>query len=432
MNNVQTAEYLLNAIRSAGADKGECTASDSVKTEVYYESGKISMLRSVFNTNVSVKLIKDGKKGRVGLNSTDPEKLDKAVANAIEASADAIPDPEDDVAELTENADFVRGELTPDREGMYNALRAFVDTVKAEYPSISFDSISVEHNLRESTYLNTNGVRFTSRRGGYQFSVMFMAKDGDKTSSFIAGGAEFEDINKPLINHGMVRRLLEEGVRQVETRVIEGKLEGGEVILSPTCVAEMIAYIQGNFISDGVLMDGTSLWKDSLGAEVAAPCFTWKECPCSPELAGGYSLTGDGYAVKDMPVIENGVLKNFTLSRYGAAKTGLSRSANYGGCPIVDAGDTALEDMISSTESGIIMNRFSGGSPGANGDITGVAKNSFLIEKGRVTDALSEVMISGNLAAMLKDIVEISRERVNDGSSILPWIKVRNVVISGK
>jgi PmbA protein len=88
--------------------------------------------------------------------------------------------------------------------------------------------------------------------------------------------------------------------------------------------------------------------------------------------------------------------------------------------------------MIKGVKKGLLLNRFSGGAPGANGDMTGVAKNSFLIEDGKITDALSEVMISGNLASMLKDVTAISKERINNGDSILPWMKVGNIVISGK
>ena len=65
-------------------------------------------------------------------------------------------------------------------------------------------------------------------------------------------------------------------------------------------------------------------------------------------------------------------------------------------------------------------------------DLSGVAKNSFLIENGKVTKALSEVMISGNLADMLRDVVAVSRERECSGYWLLPWVRVRGVTISGK
>ncbi|HZK29555.1 MAG TPA: metallopeptidase TldD-related protein, partial [Clostridia bacterium] len=79
-----------------------------------------------------------------------------------------------------------------------------------------------------------------------------------------------------------------------------------------------------------------------------------------------------------------------------------------------------------------LVGRFSGGNPGTSGDFSGVAKNTFLIENGEVKDALSETMVSGNLADLLVNIRAISSELVKDGSSVLPWIAFNGVVVSGK
>ena len=95
-------------------------------------------------------------------------------------------------------------------------------------------------------------------------------------------------------------------------------------------------------------------------------------------------------------------------------------------------GATPLEELISGVKKGILMGRFSGGSPSPAGDLSGVAKNSFLIENGQVTKPLSEVMISGNLANMLRDTVAVSQERENSGYWLLPWIRVSGITISGK
>jgi PmbA protein len=78
------------------------------------------------------------------------------------------------------------------------------------------------------------------------------------------------------------------------------------------------------------------------------------------------------------------------------------------------------------------MGRFSGGQPGPSGDLSGVAKNSFFIENGRITKPLSEVMISGNLGDMLHDTVAVSLERESSGYWLLPWIRAKGVTISGK
>ncbi len=409
---------------------GECSVGKDVETEIYYESGKISMVRSVFQSSLGIKVLKDKKKGSVSQNKTDDESVKKAVADAMASSEHAKPDEAEGISELLENKVFLRGEAEPDREALYGLMRGFIDDVKRDYPKISFDSVSVQHGYGEKVYMNTNGVVFESKSASNGYSAMFMARQGEKTSSFNYFGAIFEDLETPLIERGMARIILEQTERQIDTKSLEGKFEG-ELIITPSCLSSFIYYIQSNFLSDTALIEDTSLWKDSLGQAVAAPMFSLHSSPRSEELHGGF-FTHDGYEVKNMPIIEEGVLKNFTLSRYGAAKTGRERSASYGGSYIVGSGDKSLEELIVPVKKGLLLNRFSGGSPGANGDFTGVAKNSFLIEDGKITDAVSETMISGNLAQLLMNIKGITAERVNNGSSILPWIRATGVVISGK
>ena len=76
--------------------------------------------------------------------------------------------------------------------------------------------------------------------------------------------------------------------------------------------------------------------------------------------------------------------------------------------------------------------RFSGGEPSPGGDFSGVAKNSFLIENGRITGALSETMISGNIADMLKHGRAVSRATMDDGVVSVPYMAFDGVTISGK
>ena len=96
------------------------------------------------------------------------------------------------------------------------------------------------------------------------------------------------------------------------------------------------------------------------------------------------------------------------------------------------AGEKTLEELISGVEDGLFVYRFSGGQPANNGDFSGVAKNSFRIRNGKITDAVSETMIAGNLADMLKNFVGASSERVKNGCSVLPFAAFSGITISGK
>jgi PmbA protein len=79
---------------------------------------------------------------------------------------------------------------------------------------------------------------------------------------------------------------------------------------------------------------------------------------------------------------------------------------------------------------GAIVGRLSMGMPAANGNFSGVIKNSFAIEGGERKHALAETMIAGNMAQMLRDIVAVSREVIDGGSERLPWIRIANLHFS--
>ena len=120
------------------------------------------------------------------------------------------------------------------------------------------------------------------------------------------------------------------------------------------------------------------------------------------------------------------------ISQYVANKTGLPRAKNSSSALVMAAGDVPYADLIAGIERGILVGRFSGGNPGTSGDFSGVAKNSFLIENGKITCALSETMISGNLGELLKNVCAISKETVRDGAGELPYAAFGGVTVSGK
>ena len=427
----EIARYTLEKIRDTGADMGRCSVRSGESTEVYYESGKISMIRTVFSGSVRIAVINEKREGSASLNSFEKNEIDAAVAEAFEASKHAVPDDAEGISELEENRSFVFGKREPDRAALYGLMRGFIDDTAREFPKISFDSISVSHGWSEVCYMNTNGVELYESSGLSGFEAMFMGRDGELTSSFNGTGCAFDDNTVPLIDRGLTRQLLAETERQTETVSVDGKFEG-EIIMPPHFLSEVIGDACGIFISDNVLIDGTSPWKNSLGKTVASPLLNVTARSACPELPAASALTSDGYVARDAEIIKNGVLKSFLLSRYGAKKTGGVRCPGWDAALCVEPGRDSLEAMIAGIKRGLLVNRFSGGSPAPNGDFTGVAKNSFLIENGKITKPVSETMISGNYADILKNISAVSSESVNSGGSIFPWAKASGVTISGK
>jgi PmbA protein len=259
---------------------------------------------------------------------------------------------------------------------------------------------------------------------------MYSAHEGEKTTSFNYFDLETLDPHADLLSLGMAREMLRRAVEELDAAPFTGKFVG-TAVLSPYCLLDLISVITGSFAGDYALIEGTTPWKNSLGKQVAGESFTLRVIPNDPRVICGEKITVDGYRSKDYTVIENGVLKSFCLTEYGARRTGLKRAPSTSDCVEIAPGNLTPEQLFSGIDRGILVCRFSGGEPASNGDFSGVAKNSFLIENGKVTTPVSETMISGNMAEMLNNVRGFSKETVCDGSTVLPYAAFDGVTVSG-
>lgn len=424
------AIYALESLKKAGADKASCRTSKGRKDEFNIEANKFTLLRTVFTDDLQLKALVGGRKGVCVINKLDKASIDKAVERCVALAKSARPDEAEDIAPLVENKDFHQ-QSGGNMEALFKRSKEYLEQVRDELPKIIIESFSSSCASGETVYANSNGVCFSSKNDYYHFNSMFVGKEGEKSSSFNYGGAYLANMDAPLINAGMHRQLLEEAEKSLDTRMVEEKFTG-KIIVTPACDDMLWGTILQNFLTDRPMIEGTSRWKDALNTAVADKKLTFRAAPLHPLVVAAPRFTPDGFLIRDVDFIKDGVLESFALSLYGANKTGKPRSDTSAYNREVAEGDTHLEEIIKGVERGILLNRFSGGSPGASGDISGVAKNSFLIENGKITDALQETMISFNILDALKNITAISKEQVSDGATILPWCCFDGITVSGK
>ena len=436
MTHNDIATYTLEALKKAGADKASCIVSRGRKDEFNIEANKFTLMRTLFNDQLSLKVIMEGRKGVMIVNKLDKDSIDEAVAGCMAIAAGALPDEAEDIAEKAENKSFVQSIIGKsiggaDMDTLFGRTRDFVEQVKDEFPKIILEGMTSDFNSAKMTYVNSNGVEFNTDTEHYQIGTMFSAKDGERSSSFNSFGASLASLDIPFMDLGLHHSLLSESESSLDARTLDGKFIG-KVIVTPACDDMIWQTIIDCFLSDWAMIDGTSRWKDALNTKVADSKLTMRSSPLHPGIVAAERFTADGYESMDTDFIRDGVLKSFALSLYGSRKTGKIRALNSAFKNIeVAAGDTPLQDMIKGIDRGILLNRFSGASPGPSGDVSGVAKNSFLIENGAVTDALKETMVSFNIVDVLANITAISSERCLNGISVLPWCCFDGITISG-
>ena len=427
----QAADFLDGILREQKIEKYGFFLNQSEKQELNIENGEFKLLRTVFNNNTSVNVFLGTKTGSAGGNAMTEEGLRKVVEEAKAAAESASEDPCHDIAPGQGKELYRRGIYEPDMEKFMERIREFLDTVAKEYPEVrimaSIGSFDRWHWLSR----NTNGTEFEGIGGQYHFSIEICASDGERTTGLDYTGIAMKTLGQPLIELGDIRRHLEDIRRSIHPETLEGKFEG-TLILTPGCAANFIFMTLSNYICDGVIINGTSQWLDKVGEQVADEKLTITLDPYDERIISGECGTASGFRSEKVTLIEKGVLKTHWLSLYGANKTGRPVVKNTGSDLVVTPGDKTLEELIASVDKGLIIGYYSGGQPGTNGEFSGVAKNSFLIENGKIKGAVTETMVNGNLGEAFRKIRGISREVLCDGGSVVPYIAVDGIVISGK
>jgi len=431
MENREIALYCIENIMKQGADKAQCILKNNKKHELNFGNEDITLLRTTIDASIDLVAIKDDKKSTIALNKLDEEVINIKIKELMEMCESAESDQCNDIAEEQPKEEFSSGVSEPDLDKMYEFTSVFLKKLREEFPQVKFmDSTTVEFNSSETNFVNSNGVDFKVLEGTYGVNIAFLAKEGEKSTSFSYFTYEFNELPLDFMEYADVRQRFKDIVSQLNCEGIKDKFVG-DVILTPELVVEMLYYYRINFLGDRALISGTSILKDKLNEKIANDNLTVRCMPVCDEIASKSFVTEDGYKTENISIIDKGILKSFIIGLYTAKKTGKPVTKTAFNI-VVDNGDKSLEDIIKSTKKGIILGRFSGGMPASNGDFSGVAKNSFYVEDGEIKYAITETMITSNLKDMFNNIEEISIETLNTGDSIAPWMKIKGVTISGK
>ena len=426
-----TADRMDRILQKEQPGKYRYTISQSEKQELNLENGGFKLLRTVFSNSASLRVFQGAKMGAASGNDITENGLEKLAAAAKTAAESASEDPCHDIAPDQGKDVFLQGNTEPDMDRFIERIKEFLKTAAEEYPKVRIMSGIGSYDRWNWISRNSNGTEFEARAGQYHFSVEICASDGDKTTGLDYTGFSTKTLDAPFMEMGDLRQRLEDIQKSIEPERIQGKFEG-PVIITPGCAEDFIFMTLSNYIGEGVIVNGTSQWLDKVGEQVADEKLTISLKPFDDRIVTGERATANGFRTEEVTLIDKGVLKTHWLSLYGSNKTGRPVVKNTGSDLVVEPGDKTLEELIASVDKGLILGGFSGGNPGTNGEFSGVAKNSFLIENGKVKCAVTETMVNGNLAEAFRHIRGISREVLCNGRSVVPYIAVDGIVISGK
>jgi PmbA protein len=425
----QLADDIVETTMRKGASAAQAQSAITRYFEIDFNHRGVDVVRTTETEVTTITVYRHGKRASSMMNGGAPAEIETAIAAALIAADAGIADPANDIADAISLVPSNHGPAEGDRRKMISSVEEFIADLAARYPLVRTRNSLYHFTDVETVFVNSRGLRQKERRARYGFGAMFMAKDGLKTTSFNYSGASAFAPFKTLFHVGSVARLLDETVKSLDRRPVAKKFIG-DAIMTPDCVATFISPL-AEALSGAALFACTTPYHHGKGEAIASPRFSLSNRPRAPEFPDGADFDGYGIPTKDLDVVKDGVLNEFLIDFFFSKKLGVPQTAGASNFAVA-TGDESLDEMIAKTKRGILLSRFSGGMPNNNLDFSGLAKNSFYIEDGRIKHAVDETMVSGNLRELLHNIHAVSRESVNFGGGSFPFVAASGVTISSK
>ncbi len=239
---------------------------------------------------------------------------------------------------------------------------------------------------------------------------------------------------------------MEKEAKEVGERAIQGlgakKIETGnyEVILDHQAVNKLLLYT--NYAtSSKLVIDKFSFLIDKLGKQVFDEKLTLINDPHNPEHLASRPIDDEGLATQSFPVIENGILKNYSYSRLDAARLGaialgscfnlLGTTLGFPFATSIKPGAYTTEEMISETKNGLLITNFhyiNFVNPPV-GSITGMTKDGlFIIKNGEIIGSAKNMRFTDEIPRILKEI-ELGKEFKQP---IIQAYDIKNIVVPMK
>jgi len=383
---------------------------------------------------LSIRALIDGRTARASTNRLDRDGIGRVVEQAIAITRLQAPDPEllplAGAAEYKEpNRYFARtAAATPDHRA--KAAREAIGAVEARSQTAAGIYSTSESAL---ALFNSHGVSAYHAETMAQFSITCLAQDSSGWAKRTACDAG--DLN-PL-------DLAQTAARKAADSAAPDEMAPGRytVVLEPAAVLDLVGQIFGDF-SATALRDERSFLTGRMGQKMFGENIDISDDFSHPFQAGT-PFDGEGVPRQRIKLVEKGAVRNVVYCRQAAHLSGAKPTGHgfplpneYGEAPmniVIAGGETPVEEMIASTERGILVTRlwYIREVDPYQKIMTGMTRDgTFLIERGRVVRGLKNFRFNQNLIELLSNVEAMSPAMRASGEEtfdmVVPAMKVRD------
>lgn len=354
LSKEEAQKLLLKVLSYSKAEECEVSVSGSEGGNIRYARNAVSTAGEISRLSLAVSSTYGKKTGTATIDEFDDASLEKVVRRAEELAQLAPENPE--------HMPLLGPQTFPESITYVPATAAITPDTRAEAVGKSI-AVSKDAKLQAAGYIeNTTGFNaIANSKGLFAYNkdtdVIFTitTRNEEGTGSGYAARG-YHDVSK-LDTYSATKVAATKANGSVGAKAIEpGKYT---VILEPVAVTYMLENMffgldarnadegrsfmskagGGNRLGEQLMDQKVTIYSDPFNADL--PSSTWSR---------------DGQLLEKRSWVDKGVVKNLSYSRYWAEKKGVKPVPPPGNI-IMEGGTASLEEMIKSTEKGILVSR---------------------------------------------------------------------------
>ena len=420
-NEINIARHCISYAMANGADAVRVSISDSTMDSCTMLNGVLDKVTHAADRSVYLYIFADKRYGTFSTNRLEKSDLEKFITQSI-AMVRMLG--EDQYRSLPDPSRVAKDAVTGRELGLFDARYEESDSdsrlVRAKQMSIcqnvageGYELISEECEYSESYDDNfvIDSQGFEGRHTETCFSVFAEMTIQDESGSKYSGFWWESSFDKDGVSlPGCSEKALKRAVRQIGPKK---RRSGHYKMVVDTSVATKLISPILTALNAASIQQKMSFLDGTIGQRIFPENMTLMDLARTPRKNGSRLFDTEGVATKDAPIIENGVVKQYFVNTYMAAKMGIEPTVEDISRPCLlplKDNSLSLEDLLQLSGSGILVTGFNGGNCNpVTGDFS-FGIEGFAFSKGKVTHPVREMLITGNILELWNNLIAVGSD----------------------
>jgi len=439
-------EMMLAAARKAGAEAADALAVEGTSVSIDVRAGKLEHAERSEGTDIGLRVIVGKRQACVSSSDVRPETIDQMAERAVAMARLAPEDPTTGLAEASDLAtdrDVSRLDLC-DPTADPDPARLQDDAARAEAAALAVKGVSQVQSA--SAAFGRRSVWLAASNG---FSAGYERSDRSISCVAITGtgtGMERDYDFDSRIFQADLRSAEDIGASAAERAIVRAAPRKPKTGAYPVLFDERIANsLIGHILQaiNGAMIGRGSAWlRNAMGEQILPKGLSIIEDPHRPRTSASRLFDSEGLPTSRRAIVEDGILRTWTLDLATARKLGLQSTANAArgtsAPPSPAATNIALtqgsktrDQLLAEMGTGLLITSMIGSTINPNTGDYSRGASGFWVENGEIAYPVNECTVAGNLRDMLMRITP-----ANDGrahlSRVVPSLLVEGLTLAGE